>query len=922
MRYALFALLLPAAALAIDCRFTLADQSNWAATTGFYFDLEDSPTGSATYCQMANLTIGMGVADGSQWQFIGANPNWVTNHDYTVKVVIAPDYFEMYLDGQQLGQVSSGFAGLPYQQLIGGMPPYGSTGAADYIVSQSSLTAQAGNGPIISGVFPTDTRTTGLAMLAPGTVAPPLAFTFGTGDTLTFTAVFRLTAAPSNPNTYAPYIDTYGQSTYSTFTGKIQTDADLQAAAAEEQTMLASWGLPTGYDAWGGVLHAGWQDTATGFFHVVKHNGVWWLISPAGNPCFYIGLDTAPLTSGNNTPTTARVWEFAALPPQTPAYNSVWTWGDWGNNGVESVSFDTWNMMRKYGSDAWQNTATNLTVQRIESWGFSGFGKWSTPAGSLPILPVLWPNNVPVLVSHPDVFDPQVQALFLASLQQQIEGSATDPTIVGWSFGNEADELMTASEIAAILAMGSNVPAKQALINDVLSSIYDSDVAAMAAAWGVTAATVSDLYTSSPNPPAADVETMREYYEDRFYAYLYQTIKSIDPNHLYFGSWIVPGWWVEPIDWQLTAAHSDVIGYDRYSPAFTDPVLEAAAASTGKPIFLGEFSFPPHYDLLRGYQVFPAAYATDDAGAGALYQSNLQSAARFPWCVGVAWFEYRDEPVSGRGFSGETDTDLVEGESYAFGLVNVADSPKYDLVNLVRSSNLTAAQTRLAFAPPVLNNGGTVNNASWAAGKPVAPGSLVSIFGTGLAGTNQTVLTLGGVPVPIIHALPLQIDAQIPWELAGQSQAQLTIVTDNLTGNTVSVPLATYSPGVYSVNGSGTGQGAILINGTTTLAAPGTPAHRGTDYIDIYATGLGPVSNQPASGVPMPSSPYAQTTSAVTVSIGGAPAPVAFAGLAPGWIGLYQVNLQVPAGAPAGDAVPVALSVGGVSANVVTMAVE
>ena len=58
--------------------------------------------------------------------------------------------------------------------------------------------------------------------------------------------------------------------------------------------MFGVWGVPTGYDAWGGVLNAGWQDTATGYFHVVQHNSVWWLISPAGNPCYYIGLDTGP----------------------------------------------------------------------------------------------------------------------------------------------------------------------------------------------------------------------------------------------------------------------------------------------------------------------------------------------------------------------------------------------------------------------------------------------------------------------------------------------------------------------------------------------------------------------------------------------------------------------------------------------------
>jgi uncharacterized protein (TIGR03437 family) len=526
-------------------------------------------------------------------------------------------------------------------------------------------------------------------------------------------------------------------------------------------------------------------------------------------------------------------------------------------------------------------------------------------------------------VQHPDIFDPNVQALFLASLQQQMQGFVNSSSILGWSYGNEYDEIVTPDEVSSILAMTSTVPAKQALVNEALSASYGNNVAAMATAWGVTAASTADLYNASPTPPAADIETLREYYADRYYAFLYQTVKTIDPNHLYFGCWIVPRWWVNATDWQLNAAHLDVIGYDRYAPVFEDSLLQSLAKSTAKPTFLGEFSFPPHYSLLRGYEVYPLASASDDADAGAQYQTNLQAAARNPWCVGVGWFEYRDEPVSGRGFLGETDLDLVEGEDYAFGMVDVADRPKYDLVEQVRTTNLAMAQRRLAFAPPKLNAGGTVNNASFAANAPVAPGSLVSIFGTGLASSMSTTsLTLGGLPMPLFHAFSLQIDAQVPWELAQQSQAQLAIVTDDLNGNTVTVPIAQFSPGLYSANGTGAGQGAILINGTTKLAAPGQPAKRGTDYVNIFATGLGPVTHQPATGAPAPSSPLAETTHTVNVTIGNVPATVSFAGLAPGWVGLYQVNVQVPVNAPVGNAVTVVLSVGGVAANQVTMAVE
>ncbi|MFN7992418.1 MAG: hypothetical protein U0Q18_02385 [Bryobacteraceae bacterium] len=928
-------ILLHACALATDCRFVLADQSNWDGHQGFYLELENAPVGSSTHCQVQNLVIAMGVADGRQWQFIVVNPAWQLNHNYTARAVITPSYFELYLDNRLLGHLQNGFSGLPDQDLLFNSVPSWANGLADYLPSQASLNAEASGGSAVSETVPTDTRPMPLKLIAPGSTSQTIPFSYSGGESLTATATFNLAAISYNIQAYAPYVDTYGQSIYSSFPGKIGSDSDLRAAAAYEQTQLAAWGVPTGYDAWGGVLNAGWQDSATGFFHVIQHNSVWWLISPAGNPCFYIGLDTGPLITGNNTPTTVREWEFAALPPKTAPYDAAWSSGDWGNTGVASVSFDTWNMIRKYGTDSWQSTETNLTVQRMQAWGFSGFGKWAGGAGNLPVLPVLEGYGVPFLSRHADIFDANVRAAFRTSLSQQMQGHIDDPSILGWSYGNEYDEIITPDEITAILAMRGTVPAKVALVNEALSTIYGNSVSAMAKAWNVTAAGVNDVYNASPAPPAADVETLRQYYADQYYGYLYATVKSIDPNHLYFGFWIVPGWWVSSVDWQLIAPHVDVIGYDRYSPVFTDDLLDSLAKSTAKPIFLGEFSFPADYSLLHGYGSYPAVTASDDAHSGAMYHDNLQSAARNPWCVGVAWFEYRDEPVAGRGFLGETDANLVEGEDYAFGMVDVADRPKYELVNQVRATNLAVAQRRLAFAPPALNQGGTVNNASFA-GRPVAPGSLVSIFGTGLSGTNQiaatvplpsllgtTSLQLAGIPVPLIHAFPLQVDAQIPWELGGQTQAAMTIVTDNLNGNTVMVPLAQYSPGLYSTDGTGSGPGAILINGTTKLAAAaGQPAKRGSDYVNIYATGLGPVSNQPATGAPAPANVLARTTATVTVTVGGVLAPVSFAGLAPGWVGLYQVNVQVPANAPTGGNVPVVLSVGGVLSNQVTMAVE
>jgi adhesin/invasin len=92
--------------------------------------------------------------------------------------------------------------------------------------------------------------------------------------------------------------------------------------------------------------------------------------------------------------------------------------------------------------------------------------------------------------------------------------------------------------------------------------------------------------------------------------------------------------------------------------------------------------------------------------------------------------------------------------------------------------------------------------------------------------------------------------------------------------------------------------------------------------VQIFCTGFGPVTNQPATGAPAPGVPFAQTTAQPTVMIGGAPATVQFSGLTPGYAGLYQVNALVPQGSTKGSAVPVVISIGGTQSNTVTIAVK
>ena len=249
--------------------------------------------------------------------------------------------------------------------------------------------------------------------------------------------------------------------------------------------------------------------------------------------------------------------------------------------------------------------------------------------------------------------------------------------------------------------------------------------------------------------------------------------------------------------------------------------------------------------------------------------------------------------------------------------------------SLDAASSVAAATTAAGLPQPVFTAAGVVNAASFnqgasAANTAIAPGSLVSIFGSALSNGTlgaasfplpttllSTSVTMNGVAAPLIYVSPDQINLQVPFEISGSS-AQILITTGAGPSAPVNVPVATAQPGIFFSTVSGAG--VILQNATGALTAV-QPARAG-DFLQIYATGLGAVAPAGLSGFAAPASPPAQTSIRPQVTIGGQPATVVFAGLAPGFAGLYQVNVQVPAGIPPGIQ-NVTLTINGLISNAV-----
>lgn len=208
-----------------------------------------------------------------------------------------------------------------------------------------------------------------------------------------------------------------------------------------------------------------------------------------------------------------------------------------------------------------------------------------------------------------------------------------------------------------------------------------------------------------------------------------------------------------------------------------------------------------------------------------------------------------------------------------------------------------------------------VNAASYRAG--LSPGTLATLFGVNLAGGRKAAapfpwpeslegvtVTLNGKPAPLLYVSDPQINLLVPAALP-EGTADLVVSTPVGVSATVRLPIAGVSPGIFF--DLATNLGAVLVAGTAQTAAA-----RG-DYLEIYATGLGPVR---ADGV------LQRTQLTPEVFIAGLPArEVPFSGLAPGWLGLYQVNARVPDGVPSGLQ-PLVIQIGGQRSNEVRVQIR
>ncbi len=334
-------------------------------------------------------------------------------------------------------------------------------------------------------------------------------------------------------------------------------------------------------------------------------------------------------------------------------------------------------------------------------------------------------------------------------------------------------------------------------------------------------------------------------------------------------------------------------------------------------IAVGDLRVPYLYLVGDGipYNIFPLQ---GDGIVGTVNESNwlmvFKVVDRYGVPVWNAPVRFRSTLGGGITGNGDETTDVL-----GIAAVNVTLGPQLgaqQFTGEVTNTNLSVAFNLRARQAPTIQTDGVVNGGSFEVGQGLAPGSYITIKGVGLSETARAFntpylpLSLAGVSVSFDNqnaglSLPgrlhyvsdKQINVQIPWEFQGLNQVQMKVSIGDTSSALYSVPLSDYSPAAFEFDDVSGRRLAAVVDGSS-VATVANPAHRGA-IVSVYANGLGPVDSSagghPPTGEATPADTYYTCRVLPVVTIGGKQAHVTWAGLAPYYVGLYQINVEVPA---------------------------
>jgi hypothetical protein len=491
-----------------------------------------------------------------------------------------------------------------------------------------------------------------------------------------------------------PFIDEYGQFIHRDWPGKIHRDSDFAERRKREQSDLVRRARPASWSRFGGWA-AGPRREATGFFRVEKIDGVWWMVDPEGRLFWSHGVvrvGTRVRVGGvyRGTPLPDREHYFRLPPRNSPlaqfyATEPQSTRGYYlGKDNHAVYDYLEANLFRKFGSD-WVAAYAEHSQRRLASWGLNTIANSSDPAVYLrrktPYTAIVYSapmgsNEFRIAGSRgnwgklPDPFDPGWRRLMERTLHTELKESLDDPWCLGFFVDNELHWGDSCHLAEATLASPASQPAKRAFVEELRKKYPTAQ--ALNAAWGTKHESWQALLDAETIPDRkvaavrAELEAWSAQLLDAYFRGCREAVRAAAPRHMYLGCRFAG--YDNALVMGAAARYCDVVSINRYSRTIHDLALPAGL---DRPIVIGEFHFGALDSAPFGVALVTTANQVDRARA---YCAYVESALRNPVVVGTHWFQYYDQPTSGR----------FDGENYNAGLADICDTPYPEMIAACR----------------------------------------------------------------------------------------------------------------------------------------------------------------------------------------------------------------------------------------------
>lgn len=500
------------------------------------------------------------------------------------------------------------------------------------------------------------------------------------------------TAWIGDADPFFPCIDTFGQYKHKTWPGKVQSLADLRDRREREMNQLADQPGPGNWNKWGGWAD-GPQLSATGYFRTEKYQGKWWLVDPDGRLFWSHGIDCVRMIDA--TPIEERESWFEGFPGQQAEFASFVNPGAYALKGhyadrsPRCFSFAAANLLRKYGAD-WQTAYPPVVHRRLRGWGLNTIANWSDEKVRL-MRQTAYTDTISsgggrmiegsegYWGKFPDVFADEFARRVQRNMEHRRDRTANDPWCIGYFSDNEMSWGDEMSLGLAALKSPPDQPAKQAFAAQ-LKSKYGG-IEQLNAAWKTSHASWEDLAQHRDAPDrshaAADLQAFYSLAAEQYFRQVRAAVKSVAPHQLYLGCRFA---WVNALAAAAAAKHCDVVSYNLYRRSVADFQFNGGA---DVPLIIGEFHFGALDRGMFHTGLVPVANQAERAQA---YADYVRGALRHPQFVGTHWFQYQDEPTTGR---------VYDEENYQIGFVDIADTPYPETIAASREVGAQLYQYRV-----------------------------------------------------------------------------------------------------------------------------------------------------------------------------------------------------------------------------------